>query len=459
MERRRRVTRLAVAAGIAGLTLLSVAAGPAQAEKQAPQPKIKNVIVMISDGMGYNHMMAGDYFQYGATGTQQYQKFPVRTGMSTYSVYGSYNPLQAWGLFDHVKTGATDSASAATAMSTGVKNKDNVIGVDVNGKPLYHVAQRAEVLKKSTGVITSVEWSHATPAGFVAHNASRNNYAEIANEMINDSATDVIMGAGSPLYDDTGAPVTPTQYKYVGGIDTWNALVNGTAGGDADGDGDADPWKLIQSKFQFERLAHMKKAPARVCGTARAATTLQQSRDGDGYAAPYTVPMNANVPDLRTMTKGALNVLDNNRKGFFLMVEGGAVDWAGHANQTGRLIEEQIDFNQAVNAVVRWVERNSCWSETLVIVTADHETGYLWGPGTGADAAGNGTWAPLANNGEDAVPGTQWNSGDHTNSLVPFFAKGPAANAFRAAATGIDARRGMYLDNTDIAKVILANMQ
>ena len=141
-------------------------------------------------------------------------------------------------------------------MSTGVKIKDNVIGVDVNGKPLYHVAQRAEVLKKSTGVITSVQWSHATPAGFVAHNASRNNYAELANEMINDSGTDVIMGAGSPLFDDSGAPVTPTEYKYVGGVDTWNALVNGTAGGDADGDGDADPWKLIQSKFQFKRLAY-----------------------------------------------------------------------------------------------------------------------------------------------------------------------------------------------------------
>lgn len=449
----------AILAGLAlAATAVAYSADDASAAK-ACKPGAKNVIVMISDGMGYNHMLAGDYFQYGATGVQQYQRFPVRTAMSTYSVNGSYDPLQAWGLFDHAKADATDSASAATAMSTGVKNQDGVIGLDVNGKPLYHVAQRAEVLKKSTGVITSVEWSHATPAGFVAHNASRNNYAEIANEMINDSATDVIMGAGSPLYNNTGAPVTPPQYKYVGGIDTWNALVNGTAGGDADGDGDADPWKLIQSRFQFERLAHMKKAPARVCGTARAATTLQQSRDGDGQAPPYTVPMNANVPDLRTMTKGALNVLDANRKGFFLMIEGGAVDWAGHGNQPGRLIEEQIDFNQSVDAVVRWVERNSSWDETLVIVTADHETGYLWGPGSGADASGNGTWMPLVSNGEDAVPGMQWNSSDHTNSLVPFFAKGPAAKEFRAVARRVDPQRGRYLDNTAIADTIFSAMR
>ena len=458
MERRRRFARLAAVAGIAGLTLLWVAAGPAQAKRPA-QPTIKNVIVMISDGMGYNQMLAGDYFQYGATGTQQYQRFPVRKAMSTFSHLGAYDPLQAWGPFDYVKGGATDSASAATAMSTGVKIRDDVIGIDVNGKHLYHVTQRAEVLKKSTGVITSVQWSHATPAGFVAHNASRNNYAELANEMINDSATDVIMGAGSPLFDDNGTPVAaPSQYKYVGGVDTWNALADGTAGGDADGDGDADPWKLIQSKFQFKRLALARTAPARVCGTVRAATTLQQSRAGDAKAAPYTVPMNANVPDLPTMTRGALNVLDANRKGFFLMVEGGAVDWAGHANQPGRLIEEQIDFNQSVDAVVRWVERNSDWDETLVIVTADHETGYLWGPGT-STPGGDGAWTPLVNMGEDAVPGLQWNSGDHTNSLVPLFAKGPGASGLRAAAKGIDPVRGAYLDNTDIAKVLLANMR
>jgi len=460
MERRRRLATAAAVAGLAGLALLWAAAGPAEAKDCAPQPRIKNVIVMISDGMGYNQMLAGDYFQYGATGEQVYQQFPVRTAMSTYSVYGSYDPLAAWGLFDYAKNAPTDSASAATAMSTGVKNQDGVIGVDVNGKPLYHVAQRAEVLKKSTGVVTSVEWSHATPAGFVAHNASRNNYAAIATEMINDSGTDVIMGAGSPLYDDNGAPVAaPSQYKYVGGVDTWNALVNGTAGGDADGDGDADPWTLIQSKSQFERLAYADKTPARVCGTARSATTLQQSRAGNTMAAPYTVPMNANVPDLAIMTKGALNVLDANRKGFFLMVEGGAVDWAGHANQPGRTIEEQVDFNEAVEAVCRWVRRNSSWDETLVIVTGDHETGYLWGPGSGADATGKGTWVPLVNNGEDAVPAMQFNSGDHTNSLIPFFAKGEGARQLRAAAKRVDPVRGKYLDNTAIGNVILSAMR
>jgi alkaline phosphatase len=458
--------RRRLAAVLAGLALAATAAAytadDADAAKACrPKDKAKNVIVMISDGMGYNQMLAGDYFEYGATGEQAYQQFPVRTAMSTYSAYGSYDPLQAWGLFDYVKTAPTDSASAATAMSTGVKNQDGVIGVGVDGKPLYHVAQRAEALRKSTGVITSVQWSHATPAGFVAHNASRNNYAAIAAEMINDSGTDVIMGAGSPLYNDTGAPRTPDptkDYKYVGGETTWNALVNGTAGGDADGDGDADPWKLIQSKFQFKRLAYARTTPARVCGTARAATTLQQARAGNAMADPYTVPMNANVPDLAIMAKGALNVLDANRKGFFLMVEGGAVDWSSHANQPGRTLEEQADFNEAVEAVVRWVDRNSSWNETLVIVTGDHETGYLWGPGTGVPG-GNGTWVPLVNNGEDATPGMQFNSGDHTNALIPFFAKGVGAGDLRSAAKKVDPIRGKYLDNTAIADTVFSAMR
>jgi alkaline phosphatase len=168
--------------------------------------------------------------------------------------------------------------------------------------------------------------------------------------------------------------------------------------------------------------------------------------------------MNANVPDLPTMTKGALNVLDANRKGFFLMIEGGAVDWAGHANQPGRTIEEQIDFNKAVEAVVRWVHRNSDWDETLVIVTGDHETGYLTGPGSGQFASGP-LWTPLANNGIGMLPGMQFNSGDHTNALIPLYAKGSAARHLRSASRGMDPVRGAYMDNTDIAKIAFSTMK
>ena len=89
------------------------------------------------------------------------------------------------------------------------------------------------------------------------------------------------------------------------------------------------------------------------------------------------------------------------------------------------------------------------------IVTGDHETGYLGGPGSGQTAAGP-VWTPIANSGAHTVPGMQFNTGDHTNQLIPLFAKGSAARALRSAATGIDPVRGAYLDNTDIPKVVFS---
>ena len=105
--------------------------------------------------------------------------------------------------------------------------------------------------------------------------------------------------------------------------------------------------------------------PSRVCGVAQVYQTLQQDRAGDPTADPYVVPLIQTVPTLEEMTKAALNILDDDPDGFVLMVEGGAVDWASHANQDGRMIEEEIDFNKAVEAVVDWVQANSNWGETF----------------------------------------------------------------------------------------------
>lgn len=422
--------------------------------------KVKNIILMISDGCGYNHIEATDYYEAGRKKAQAYEHFPVRLGMSTYEyevvdgVYKllGYDPRRAWSEFEYVKENATDSASAATAMSTGFKTKNGAIGVDASDRPLYHLAQRAEELGMATGVITSVEWSHATPAGFVAHNPSRNNYEQIAREMINDSATDVIMGCGHPLYDDDGKPKATPRYKYVGGQVTWDALVVGTAGKTVDADHNGimdDAWKLVQERAEFQALAS-GPTPKRVCGTARAHTTLQQGRSGDGNAAPYVVPLTQSVPTLEEMAKGALNVLDEDRNGFFLMIEGGAVDWASHANQSGRMIEEEIDFNNAVDAVIDWVRRNSNWAETLLVVTGDHECGYLCGPGSAA----SGRMQPVVNNGRGALPGMEWNSNEHTNALIPLYAKGWASIHSYRYANEFDPVRGLYIDNTELGKLL-----
>ena len=453
-----KMPRHAAALSLAMAALIPFSGTVAQAAPE--KPLAKNVIVMISDGAGYNQVDAASYYQYGRTGKQIYERFPFRFGMSTYSDGTTknfdplgYDPAEAWADFEYVSHAPTDSASAGTAMATGSKTYDAAIGVGVKGNPLRNIIQSAEDLGKATGVVTSVEFSHATPASFVAHNASRNNYEAIAQEMLLGSSVDVIMGAGHPGFTDSGEASTPSSssYKYVGGKATWDDLAAGTAGADANGDGVADPWTLVQSKEQFRALMSGDTAD-RVVGVAQVATTLQQARGGDGKADPYAVPANSNVPTLAEMTRAALNVLDNDKDGFFLMVEGGAVDWAGHANQSGRVIEEQIDFNRAVEAVAEWVQTTSNWGETVLIVTGDHETGYLTGPASGID--GTPVWNPLANNGAGKLPGMEWHSGDHTNSLIPLFAKGDAARLLKRYAVQTDPVRGRYIDNTELGRML-----
>jgi len=435
------------------LILISLPAFSADNNKNTLKDAPKNAILMISDGCGYNHIDAASLYQYAKTGTQPYERFPIVCAVSTYMFGGSYEPNSAWADFDYVKGGCTDSAAAATAMSTGAKTYRGAIGVDLDHCPLTHIIERCEQLGMATGVVTTVPFSHATPAGFVAHNISRKNFEQIAQEMIYQSSCEVIMGCGHPLYDADGQlTVTPNTFKYVGGETCWNELAAGVAAGDADGDGIDEPWTLIQTLQQFQNLGS-GATPKRVLGVTQVYQTLQQRRSGETNSKAYDVPLIKTVPTLKEMTQAALNVLDNEPDGFFLMIEGGAIDWASHNNQSGRVIEEQIDFNLAVEAVLEWVKKNSNWGESLLIITADHETGYLTGPGSGGFVDG-AVWNPLNGNGACKMPDMQWNSEKHTNSLVPFYAKGRCARLFKKAAVNTDPVRGPYIDNTDIARIL-----
>jgi alkaline phosphatase len=434
---------------ISYVMIVTLLLGGNQTKVSLASPIPKNIIIMIGDGMGYNQSLSASNYRFGAPWMQNYNDFPFKIAVSTNSADGwGYDPALAWNDFQYVKTRYTDSAAAATAMATGKKTYNTGIGVDVNGNPVGNVFETAETMGKSTGVVTTVEFSHATPAGFVAHNVSRENYMAIANEMIYASNTDVIMGAGHPWFNNNGQVVAvPNTFKYVGGETTWDALVAGTVSSDRDNDNIDETAVLIQEKSQFEALM-TGPTPEFVVGVAQVYTTLQQGRGGNSMADPYVVPLNGNVPNLTEMSLAAINILDNNPNGFGLMVEGGAIDWAAHLNQPGRTIEEQIDFDKAVEAVVNWVETNSNWAETLLIVTGDHETGYLWGPGS------NPTWKPLINNGVGVLPGMQFNSPNHTNSLIPMYVRGDAAHWFSTMLVGVDPIRGKYVDNTSIAQVI-----
>ncbi|MEN6549195.1 MAG: alkaline phosphatase [Armatimonadia bacterium] len=407
----------------------------------------KNIIVMIADGCGFNQIEAASLYQFGRPDGWAYQQFPVKYAMSTFPSGGSYDPAVIWSDFLACKQGATDSAAAATALATGVKTYNGAIGVGPDKQPVKNVLERAEEVGKATGVITTVPFSHATPAGFLAHNEGRGNYCEIANSMLC-SRAEVVMGAGNPFYDNSSKLRPEPKYEFVGEPE-WTALKAGTLASDADGDGQLDTWKLLQARADFQALA-TGEAPHRVCGIPMVASTLQEDRGGDVKADAYAVPFNENVPTLVEMVMGAFNVLDADPDGFTVMIEGGAVDFAGHSNLSGRSIEEESDFSRTVEAVIAWIEKNGGWDQNLLIVTGDHETGYLTGPGSGPGP----NWAPLVNNGQGKMPGMQWNYGSHTNNLIALFARGAGSEAFAQSKINQDPRRGAYVDNTDVARVV-----
>jgi alkaline phosphatase len=396
----------------------------AQQLKGLPNPK--NIIILIGDGVGFNHIKVTNYYS-GMT-EQVYEKFPVRLAMSHYPAKSGeysatnpgsnhystgYNTVAAWTNPSYLRKDATESAAAATALSTGFKTYNNAVGMSLDHDTLVNLVEWAKAMGKSAGVVTSVEFSHATPAGFVAHNPVRTNYSQIAYGMLLDSRCDVIMGCGNPMYDDDGQLLTKKwkDSRYVGDSAFWLQLTGGSGRQtqfivnkklktvkDIDGDKKPEPWTLIRSLNEFRNLAK-GKTPVRVLGVPDVYSTLQQSRsfqNGETKdSPPFKTPFITTVPTLAEMVKGALNVLDNNPKGFFVMIEGGATDWASHNNQKGRLIEEMMGFNETINAVVNWVNTSSNWKETLVIVTGDHETGFLWG---------EEIFVPVTNRGKGNLP-------------------------------------------------------
>lgn len=431
---------------------------------------------MIADGVGYNHIAATDY--YFGQAAQIHEKFAVRLAMAHYPVKAGeyeakkpgsnyyatgYNPARAWKDTAYLKRDYTESAAAATAMATGFKTYNNSIGMSVEHDTLENLVQLAKALGKSAGVVTTVEFSHATPAGFVAHNTVRTNYSEIAAEMLLDSRCDVIMGCGDPMYDNDGNLLKGkwNKAKYVVDSTFWRQFIAGSGKQvkfnvkdktktvqDIDGDEVADSWTVIRDLDDFRALQN-GKTPKRVLGCPKIFETIQQSRTAKNgetkNSLPYSTPLITTVPSLSEMVCGALNVLDNNRKGFFVMIEGGATDWASHSNQKGRLIEEMNGFNDAVNNVVSWVEKNSNWNETMLIVTGDHETGLLWG---------DKPFNMLVDNGKGNLPIMNFNSRDHTNSLIPFYAKGAGSELYRNFADERDSVRGGFIQNAEIAQLI-----
>ena len=325
-------------------------------------PPPKNVILMIGDGMGPEHVDAGRMFLGGEI---VFDQFPYRAEVTTYSANSSI----------------TDSAAAGTAMATGQKVNNGVISTALpgDGSELTTSLETFQTLGKATGLVTTTTVTHATPAAFGAHANSRTDTDEIAGDLLSQTHPNVLFGgggAGMTVEDAMAAGYTVIEDR-----DGLLALDTGTE-------------TFVSGQFGSSHL-------------------------------PYEYDGLGNLPHLSEMTATALDVLDNDPDGFFMMVEGGRIDHAGHGNDIERNVRETVEFANTVELVLDWAAGRS---DTLILVTADHETGGL---------------TVTTDNGPGVAPEVTWSTTGHTGVNVPIYAWGADAQLF----TGV-------LDDTDIFTLI-----
>ncbi len=445
-------------------------------------PTAKYIILLIGDGMGANHIEATRKYLSEELSFQSWQGY----WMSTYPIDGSYDPGQAWDDFYYVTQNTTDSAAAATAMFTGIKTANRRISVSADGQTrLYSLTDKARSLGKAVGVVTSVYGSHATPGAWYAHNDDRSNGYAIADEGLWGDPNTTGDYTQNAAYDGGHGNSLPPVDVFIGsGHPSWDG-------------GDYINFPILEKLVEENSDSGDSIFTEQIAGLEEAGEILIQSASdpqisrlialygGSEGHIDYQLAdgsgKNPEIPSLAEMTKAALQVLTRDTDGFVLLVEGGAIDWASHANNMDQMIGEMVDFNNAVQVVKEWVsssDNESSWNNTLVIVTGDHETGYLTAGidhfpdqslGTVDEITlsmekpvdnSNGlqaSWNDQNNNAlidEGEMVYWAWNSSSHTNSLIPIYVNGSGAELFTYYISGEDPVRGSYLDNTDLFKVL-----
>ena len=312
------------------------------------QGKPKNVVLLIGDGMGLAQIYAGMV----ANGNKLQLERCKSVGFSkTYSA-------------SHF---TTDSGAGGTALACGVKTKNGMIGMNPDSVAVQSILELAEKNKLATGIVVACAVTHATPASFIAHVNNRNMYEEIASDYLK-TDIDVFVGGGRKYFEERA--------------DNRNLI-------------DELKAKNYQVAYTIDDVKAIK--------SGKLAGLLYEDQNP---AMPERGKM---LPDA---TMAAIDILDNNKKGFFLMVEGSQIDWASHDNDAAQLVKEVLDFDETVGRVLDYAQRHG---NTLVIITADHETGGLTFP-TGNIKAGT----------FDAAFTTK----GHTGIPVPVFAFGPGADKF-----------------------------
>jgi alkaline phosphatase len=323
----------------------------------------KNIILLIGDGMGAAQVHAGIVANKGLNIER--------------SQFVGFHKNQATDEF------VTDSGAGATAFAIGQKSYNGSIGVDSSKRPQISILEIAEKNGLATGLLATCSITHATPASFIAHQPSRAMVEEIANDFLK-TDIDVFVGGGRKHFT-----------KRKDGRNLIDSLK-------------AKNYQIANSIEEVEKVKSGKLAAF--------LADEEQVKISEGRGE-----------QLLQSTKTALNILKQNKKGFFLMAEGSQIDWGGHANDTQYIINEMIDFDKAIGAAFDFADKDG---NTLVIITADHETGGF--SLIDADKAGH-------------IEG-KFTTKSHTGVMIPVYAYGVGAENFS----------GIYQNNEIFDKMLKA---
>ncbi|WP_339284290.1 alkaline phosphatase [Oceanobacillus sp. FSL K6-3682] len=435
------IKKLGVAALSAGLIFsgISVTAASADGNNQMNNSsnngdKTKNIIYMIPDGFN------ADY-------ATNYRHFKGEDAVWDNHLKGMYSTYSA-------DSNITDSAAAGTAMSTGVKTNNGTIGLDSDGNPKQTILEASQDKDMSTGLVATSTITHATPAAFGAHVEDRNNETEIARQLI-DNEIDVLLGGGKNNFIPESEGGNQTEV---------NVLQQAEEQG----------YQLVENRNQLLE-ADIDLDSENLLGLF-----------ADDALAPEMHRNTEEEPSLAEMTQTAIDTLKNDEDGFFLMVEGSQIDWAGHDNDAAWAMTDVGAFEAAVQEAINFAKEDG----NTLVVGGDHETG-----GMTAGANGSGTANPellhsVTATGENiaaelnddrsntsevvseytdmefseeeiqsiqeaedpksainavisAKANVGWTSTNHTGVDIPVYAYGPGSDQFSGS-----------LDNTDLPKII-----
>ncbi|HOY11660.1 MAG TPA: alkaline phosphatase [Saprospiraceae bacterium] len=311
----------------------------------------KNIILMIGDGMGLTQITAAMI----SNGYKlNLERMPI-TGF--HKSYSSDDLI-------------TDSAAGATSFACGVKTYNAAIGVTDDTLASQTILEEVQDAGMQTGVVVTSTIVHATPASFISHNRNRNNYEEIAEDII-DCKADYLIGGGKKYFDRRKDEKNILEEMKKNGYAVSTFL-------------ETDPENVVVTPGK--KLFYL-------------------AADGD----PLSVEQGRNY--LEPMSMKVIHALSQSKDGFFLMIEGSQIDWGGHGNNIKQVVTETIDFDKTIGSVLDWVNKNG---ETLLIITADHETGGLAiNPGTTMDSLV-----------------VSFATTHHSGTLIPVFSAGPGSTMF-----------------------------